>query len=167
MSKLITGQPAPLFELDDLTGQRVTLSQFRGKMVLVNFWSAECPWSEQADRALQDWTGQVILLQIASNSNEPLELLREAAEERGLPYVLQDRDHAIADLYGAETTPHCFLIDEAGILRYQGAFNDVTFRQRTPTRWYVIEAMQALKAGEQVSTAETAAYGCTIVRETV
>jgi len=56
-------------------------------------------------------------------------------------------------------------VDVAGILRYQGALDDVTFRQREPNRFYVKEVVDALLAGRLPEVASAPAYGCTIVRE--
>jgi hypothetical protein len=56
------------------------------------------------------------------------------------------------------------VIDATGILRYRGAFDDVTFRQRTPARFYLKEAVEVLLAGKLPDPAETQPYGCTIVR---
>ena len=164
MAKLVTGQPAPIFHLEDLDSRRIALEDFLERTVLINFWSAECPWAERADRILAEWQDRIVLLSIASNANEPASLLREAAEKRGLQVVLVDPGHQVADLYGAVTTPHLFLVDTGGVLRYQGAVDDVTFRQRTPTRSYIEEAIQAVLSGGQVPVKETPAYGCTIVR---
>lgn len=161
-------QPAPGFTLPDLNGIVHQLSDFIGKIVVVNFWSAECPWSERMDRemlAQQNlWGDQVVLLNIAANTNEPLELLRKVAGERGLPFVLCDAGQIVVRLYGGMTTPHCFVIDSAGVLRYRGAFDDKTFRQRRPTRSYVRDAVEALLARHSPDPAETPAYGCTIVK---
>ncbi len=166
MTKLKIGERAPAFQLNDLEGQMASLEDLRGQLVLVNFWSAECPWAQRADEVLKDWQDKVTLLCIASNANEDSELLSRVARERNLKYVLQDDQHEVADLYGAETTPHCFLIDSDGVLRYQGAFDDTSFRRRTPTRFYVLEAIEELRAGEPVEITETQSYGCTIVRFT-
>ena len=167
MAKLITGQPAPIFNLEDIHGRRIALEDFLERTVLINFWSAECPWSERADRALVEWQERIVLLWIASNANEPPELLRQAAAARGLPVVLCDSGHLVADLYGAVTTPHLFLVDAGGILRYQGAGDDVSFRQREPTRSFIGEAIRAVLDGKLPPVAETPAYGCAIVRELV
>lgn len=105
------------------------------------------------------------MLTIASNRNETLTALREAAKMRHLPNVLQDADCRVADLFDAQTTPHVFVIDRNGILRYRGAVDDVTFRQRTPTRFYLDEAVEALLAGAFPTLTESPAYGCAIVRE--
>ncbi len=134
MPKLVIGQPAPWFQLLDLEEKQVALGDYLGRTVLINFWSAECPWAERADRFLVDWKDRIILLSIASNANESVDLLKQEAAKRGLPVVLCDPYQRVADLYGAVTTPHVFLLDTGGILRYQGAFDDITFRQRTATR---------------------------------
>ena len=159
---------APDIELPDLDGQLHRLSGYRGKVVVINFWSAECPWSERTDRALlgalNRLAEQVALLPIASNENEPDEQLREAARQRGLPFVLRDSGGRVAALYEARTTPHAFVLDPAGILRYEGAVDDVTFRHRTPSRWYVEEAVEALLAGRLPMVQDAPPYGCAIVR---
>jgi peroxiredoxin len=167
MGKLMIGQAAPVFSLPDINGREIALEDFLERTVLINFWSAECPWAERADRLLSDWQDRIVLLSIASNANEPPDLLRQVAAARGLQVVLLDKDHAVADRYDAVTTPHLFLIDGGGLLRYQGAFDDVNFRQREPTRNYTEEAIRALLKGEKVMVVETPAYGCTIVREII
>lgn len=162
-------QPAPDFELPDLQGIPQRLSDYRGKTVILNFWSAECPHSERTDRYLLEllpaWEGEVFLLSIASNRNESAQMLVEAAETRRLPWVLLDSEQTVANLLEAVTTPHVFLIDRDGILRYRGAVDDVTFRHRQATRWYLREAVEALLQGRLPELAETPAYGCAIVRE--
>ena len=167
---LSIGEAAPLFTLLDLEGATHRLVSHGGQIVLVNFWSAECPWSARTDRAIQPlldvWGPAIVLLTVASNANEPVELLRRVAADRGLPRVLLDVNQEVADRYGARTTPHLFAIDAQGILRYQGAFDNVTFRRRTPTRFYVQMAVEDLLAGRSPDPAQTAPYGCTIVRHT-
>jgi peroxiredoxin len=161
-------QPAPAFSLPDLEGKTHSLVAYRGRITLLNFWSAECPWSARRDAALipllDQWGHSVVLLSIASNSHEDLEMISQVARERRLPTVLLDRAQSVADQYFAQTTPHFFVIDQHGILRYQGAFDDLTFRQREPTRHYLVEAVAALLAGRLPDLQTTPAYGCTIVR---
>ena len=162
--RLLIGQPAPLFQLTDLSSRPVALASFLGRPVLLNFWSAECPWVERTDAQLLPFKDRVSLVSIACNANEPASLIQQTALARGLPLVLLDPDQAVADLYGAFITPHLFLIDPGGVLRYQGAPDDVTFRRREPSRFYLQEALQAMLSGHAVSPAETPPYGCTIVR---
>ena len=162
-------QPAPDFELPDLQGKLHKLSDYRGRIVIVNFWSAECPHSERADRStmacLVQWGAEVELLSIAANRNESAQMVEEAAKTRRLPQVLIDAENVVADLYEAQTTPHVFVTDASGILRYRGAVDDVTFRQRKATRFYLEAAVEALLEGRSPELQETRAYGCTIVRE--
>ena len=161
-------QKAPDFTLLDMHGKPHSLRDYEGQVVILNFWSAECPWSQRSDEKIIDylphWDAGVQYLPIASNANEEQQLIDDVVKTRQLPLMLHDPDHQIADLYGAITTPHLFVIDADGILRYQGAFNDVTFRQPEPTINYLSMAVEALRAGSFPEPAETPAYGCTIVR---
>jgi peroxiredoxin len=161
--------PAPDFELLDLKGEPHKLKDYRGRIAIINFWSCECPHSERVDglmlQWLREWGGQVELLSIAANRNESAQSVEEAARSRGISKVLVDAEHVVADLYEAVTTPHVFVVDQDGILRYRGAVDDVTFRQRTATRFFLKGTVDALLEGHLPTLTETPAYGCTIVRE--
>ncbi len=78
--------------------------------------------------------------------------------------MLRDSRHEVADLYGAQTTPHLFVIDKQGVLRYQGALDDTNFRQRNASRFFLREAVEAVLAGQDPDPAQVSPYGCTIVR---
>jgi peroxiredoxin len=168
MMTIELNQPAPEFTLPDLEGRIHMLSDYRGRIVIVNFWSAECPHSERFDADVTAWLPQwdpdVALLSIASNANEPDGMLAAVARQRTIPVVLRDADQRVAGRYGALTTPHAFLIDRQGILRYRGAVDDVSFRQREPTRFYLQEAVEALRAGRLPEITDVQPFGCTIVR---
>lgn len=161
-------QPAPVFSLPDLDGVMLALGDQRGGIVVLNFWSVECPWAERADQELltlmPGWGHDVTLWSIASNTNESEEQIRQVAASRGLPLVLCDNRSRVADLYGAQTTPHLYVVDGEGVLRYQGGLDDVTWRQRTPTHFYLKEAVASVLAGRQPDPGSTRPYGCTIVR---
>lgn len=168
-SHLNVGERAPDFQLADLNGNSVALADFREQVTIVNFWSAECPWSERVDRELQPalarWGSAVALIDIAANASEPLENIRAVSQERALPRVLVDPHQEVVERFGAITTPHLFVIDREGILRYQGAFDDVRFRQRQPSQAYLIPVVEALLAGKAPEPPlETPSYGCAIVR---
>jgi len=162
-------QLAPDFELPDLQGIPHQLSNYRGKIIIINFWSAECPHSERTDRStmacLVQWGTDVEMLSIAPNRSESIQMIEEAATTRRIPRVLIDAEHVVADLYKAQATPHAFVVDRDGILRYRGAVDDVTFRQRKATRFFLEEAVEALLDGRLPELTEMPAYGCTIVRE--
>ena len=160
---------APDFELRDLAGRLHRLSDYRGRIVIVNFWSADCPHVERTDAlmlaSLARWRGDVVLLSIASNGNESAAQVESASRGRGLPTVLLDAKHEVADRYGAQVTPEVFVIDREGIVRYHGAVDDVTFRQREATHSFSEEAVDALLAGKLPAVAEVPAFGCAIIRE--
>jgi peroxiredoxin len=162
-------QLAPDFTLPDLQGNLHTLSHYRGQIVIVNFWSAECPHSERTDRSMMaclvQWGAAVEMLSIAANRSESAQVVEVAAKTRRLPKVLIDAEHVVADLYEAQTTPHVFVVDASGIVRYRGAVDDVSFRQRKATRFYLEEAVEMLLEERLPTLQETPAYGCTIIRE--
>jgi peroxiredoxin len=164
-----TNSPAPDFSLPDVCGRIHRLSDYIGRLVIINFWSAECPWSEKADKYLlslvERFPGQLVLLTIASNLNEDTDAVQQAAADHGVKPLLIDEECQLANAWEAQTTPHIFMIDQAGILRYQGAVDDVTFRKRIPEQFYVEEALTAILDNRLPAIHETQPYGCTIVRD--
>lgn len=163
-----SGELAPEFALADLEGKSHRLSDGRGRVLVLNFWSATCPWALRADEALVgplgEWGERVVYWPIASNADETVAMIRETAVERGLPVVLHDIDHRVADSYGVVAIPQFFVMDPEGIVRYSGALDDVTFRRRRSSRAYLVEAVGAVLAGRQPETTDTPAYGCALVR---
>ena len=111
------------------------------------------------------WRDEVAMLSIASNRSENAEALKNAADARHLPTVLIDAQCFVANMFEAQTTPHVYVIDREGILRYRGAIDDVTFHQRTPSRFFLDAAVESLLEGHLPTLTDSPAYGCTIVRE--
>lgn len=162
---------APDFELRGLDGRLYRLSDTRGRIVIVNFWSAQCPHAARTDASLQAammrWGESVVLWMVASNADESLSALENAARARGPLTVLVDARHEAANAFGATVTPEAFVIDRAGGVRYRGAVDDVSLRRGRgdATRFFVEEAVDALLRGETPAVAEVPAFGCSIVRE--
>jgi peroxiredoxin len=172
LTPLPTGAPAPDFMLTDvLTGQRLALSDVMGHGVIVCFWSTDCAWSRYYDDYFLErvpvWAQyDLTLLFINSNNNESVQEMRDMADAFGINNpILHDADHAVADAYGAMTTPHVYLISPMGRVLYQGAVDDRSFRRQAPTVNYLDQAVLALASGQSPDPAVTPAYGCTIVRE--
>jgi peroxiredoxin len=161
-------EQAPIFQLSDLSGRSLNLKNFQGWIVVLNFWSAECEWCNRVDdelkKYLDGWKDRVKVLWIASNANESRELIKKVATERNLSTVLIDDRQMVADLYGAQTTPHFFVVDEAGRLRYQGAWDDITFRQRVASMVYLPRVIEALQQNLNPEVTQTPPYGCVLVR---
>jgi len=162
------GGHAPLFKLNDFSGRALILRDLQGWIVVLNFWSAECEWCERVDREIKTymdaWKDRVKVLWIASNANESRGLIEKVAAQRKLSTVLLDDQNKVADLYGAQTTPHFFVVDEGGKLSYQGAWDDITFRHRVATQVYLPKVIEALRHNLIPEVIETPPYGCALVR---
>jgi peroxiredoxin len=162
------GSLAPNFTLPDLEGSMHELDELKGRVVVLNFWSPECEWSERVDRELiafmVAWEDEVTCIWIASNANEPREMIERVSEGRGIPLVLLDPEQQVADQYGAQTTPHIFILDRDGRLAYQGAWDDINWRQRVATQVYVPQVVQALLQDQSPPYTESQPYGCVLVR---
>jgi peroxiredoxin len=162
------GSQALRFRLPDLSGAHHSPDEFMDKIVVLYFWSAECDWCHRVDEELksymESWKDRVVVLWIASNTNESRELIEKVASERKLPGVLMDTAQQAADLYGALTTPHIFILDQEGKLAYQGAWDDINFRQRMATQVYVPQVVEALMSGKPLPVTQTPSYGCMLVR---
>jgi peroxiredoxin len=171
ITPLPAGSEAPDFTLTNvITNEPMRLADLRGQPVILNFWSVECPWSRKFDdyflqRAV-DWAEHSIwLLFIDSNDNEAVYDMQDLAEELGIAHpVLQDKHNLVADVYGALTTPHIFLLDSNGLIVYQGAVDDRSFRQPEATINYLDAAVESLIEGKAPTAENTPAYGCAIMR---
>lgn len=165
------GAQAPDFELPDINGEEtMRLSALQGQITVIDFWSYECPWSQRYDayfaERVSGWAGQGILFfAINSNANESDDAVREALDERNLPFtVLRDAGNVVADAYGAVTTPHVFVVDRDGRLVYRGAVDDRAWRQEKANIDYLDAALEALSSGEEPEHPTSEPRGCTIVR---
>lgn len=168
------GEPAPNFSLPDTDGKTHSLSDYRGKIVIIEFDATRCPVSLAYDARMnkfvaeqvQSSNGKIVFLGINSNEN-PLEDVSEIKGHMtkvGAQFpVLKDRNSKVADLYAARVTPHMYVIDAEGVLRYKGAFDD-NMKEDKVSKHYVADAVKALLSGSQVEVAETPAKGCTIKR---
>ncbi len=160
-------QPAPPFTLPDLDGRKHRLADWSGRLVILEFWSADCGSCERVDlglRSLQTELGDQLTLVVIAAAPEPISLIRRVVERRKIPLVLRDGHQKVTGEYGVVVTPTLFILDREGVLRYRGAYDDRTFRKRESSRLYVIEAVRALLAGSQPALQETTAYGCVLMR---
>jgi peroxiredoxin len=114
--------PAPLFELAGLDGKEVSLSDFRGKPVLINFWASWCipclnemPFIEKTYRK-QKGDGLAVLM---LNVKEPSDVVRKFAKDHGYTFtILMDRDGKINNSYQVFGLPSSYFVDRDGIVRY-------------------------------------------------
>ncbi len=169
------GQPAPDFTVTDIAGKKHALSAYRGKIVVLEWLAPSCPYVLRHYRsgnmpatqtaALADGA---VWLQINSSAMGDLDLAKteEWRKKNGVaPAVAYIRDEAgrLGRAFGAETTPHLFVIAADGTLAYQGAIDDQPSASQANTvhaHNYVKAAIAALKAGRPVETATSKPYGC-------
>jgi len=116
---------APDFTLPDLDGNQVSLSQFRGRPVVVNFWATWCPPCEaeipHLIEAYEQEQGQVVFL--AVSIGEPSSTVRRFAQEHGMPFIiLLDRNERVAGDYQVRGIPATFFVTREGTIamRYVG-----------------------------------------------
>ena len=170
------GEKAPAFKLKDLNGKEHSLSDFKGKTVVLEWFCPTCPFSGgKSGRSIHS-TGQVKKLMadmkkadenavylLIDSSTAKMRMTPEQLIEKDKEVVKQlditapiliDTDTKVAAAYGAKTTPHCYVIDGDGVLRYMGAFSD-----RAETN-YVLKAVTAIKNGSTVSPTEQRPWGC-------
>ncbi len=171
------GKPAPAFKLKDLAGKEVSLSSFKGKVVVLEWINPGCPYVKKShtvgslvDAARRHARSGVVWLAI--NSGAPGKqgadpaINAEAAKTWSLDHpILRDETGAVGKAYGATNTPHMFVIDKTGVVVYGGAIdNSPDGEGKSPTDGklvnYVDEALAAVAAGKPVETHDTKAYGC-------
>ena len=164
--------------LPDITGKEHLLEAYRDKLVLIDFWSINCPWSiayEERLKALHAKYAKegVVFLAIDSNktemnfdSDQPFANIHKYVEKNEIPYpVLVDRGNVIADRFAAKTTPHIYILDQKGVLRYAGSIdNDPKGNKGEEAVAYAAQALDALMAGKEVPTPSTKPVGCSIKR---
>ena len=166
----VVGKPAPDWKAVDETGAAHELAQYRGRAVVLEWTNPDCPFVERhysADTmeklALALGATDVVWLAVNStHTNTPADT-RAWKAEQGFAYpTLQDADGTLGHRYGARTTPHLFVIDGQGVLRYDGAIDDDPYGKATTPVNYVGGAVKALLAGASPDPSETKPYGCSV-----
>ena len=177
--KVQPGAAAPDFTVIDTSGKPVSLSSFKGKLVVLEWTNHDCPYVRKhygtgtMQQLQRDTTADgVVWLSVISSARgqqghvEALEADKLTADRKAAPTaVLLDTDGKVGRLYGASTTPHMFIIDRAGALAYMGGIDDKpssspdTIKTARP---YVREALAALRDGKPAATTWTRPYGCSV-----
>jgi AhpC/TSA family len=178
-AQALIGAAAPAFTLTDSNGRNLSLADFKGKTVVLEWTSHECPYVGKHYRgnnmqALQrKWTGQgvVWLSVISSAPGQPGYVSAQQANkltaDRGASptAVLLDPTGKVGRAYGARTTPHMYVINGEGALVYMGGIdNQPTARLEDlkSARNFVDEALSEISQGKPVSVTASRAYGCSI-----
>jgi thiol-disulfide isomerase/thioredoxin len=172
-AELPVGATAPQFTLvNALNAKSVSFRPGDGKVSVVIFTCNQCPFARAFEPRILDLARQyqpkgVVFYAIDPNDDTqyPIESLAEMkarASEKGYPFpYLKDGDSSIARAYGARVTPHVYLIDGSGTLRYRGYVDDSAKPEERHTTG-LTDALDDLLAGKPVANQTTHAFGCSI-----
>jgi peroxiredoxin len=181
LASVENGKPAPDFTLTDLDGKAHKLSDFKGKVIVLEWNNPDCPFVKKhyeksgnlpATQKAATADG-VIWLTINSGAtgkqggDYTADQLKEyLAKNHAVPTAyLPDHDGKVGHLYGAKTTPHLYVINKEGVLVYQGAIDSIRSAEPADIAKatnYVNAALAAVKAGKPVEKASTEPYGCSV-----
>jgi peroxiredoxin len=171
------GEKAPDFTLTDTQGTTHRLSEHAGKIVVLEWFNPGCPFvkfshSEGPLREMAKQEGENGVVWFAINSGAAgkqgtgAQTNEEAAREWSMAHpVLLDESGDVGRMYGAQKTPHMFLIDDKGVLRYQGAIDNAPMGEvdgGEDKRNHLAAALEELRAESTITVAQTPAYGCTV-----
>ena len=173
------GTQAPNFRLTDTSGKAVTLGQFKGKTVVLEWNNPECPYvrkhydsgNMQKTQAAAKRDG-VVWLSINSSAAGKQGHVNGAqanafiSGQKAQPSAyLLDHNGKVGKGYGAVTTPHMYIVDKAGRLVYAGGIDDKPTANKgdiAGARNHVLAALAEIKAGKAVSVATSRPYGCAV-----
>ena len=176
---LQVGGPAPDFTGTDTRGASQTLSDYRGKTVILEWTNHDCPYvrkhynSGNMQQQQRDATGQgAVWLSIISSAPgkqghvtaaeaDALTAQRNAAPSA----VILDESGDIGRLYGAKTTPHMYIIDAEGDLVYMGGIDSISSSNPADIGkavQYVPETLARMSKGEPIESSVTRPYGCSV-----
>jgi peroxiredoxin len=173
------GQPAPDFATQDTRGKAQQLSAYRGKWVVLEWFSHACPYtikhyaSGNMQRLQRTYTEQgVVWLSIVSSApgregfTTNAKANELAAEKGAAPTaIIRDTAGTVGHLYDARNTPQLFVINPNGVLTYAGAIDDKRTSDTADVAKahnYVSAALDAALAGKPVVVQLTQPYGCTV-----
>jgi peroxiredoxin len=177
--QLLAANPAPHFEVPDSRTRKRTLSEFKGKTLVLEWTAASCPFvrAQYASGVMPELQraaaaqGIVWLSVLSTHPSRRDYLSPDKAEAmhagRGAApaALLMDSDGRMGRAYGAIVTPHMFIVAPSGDLAYAGAISDnatMSAAEARSSRNYVKAALEDLAAGRKVATPNSRPFGCTI-----
>lgn len=174
------GAPAPQFSVTDTNGKAVDLNALKGETVVLEWVNYGCPFVRkhydtmnmqglQKKYASKDviWVGVMSSAKGKEGYYDTDKAANDAAalKKAGYSHLVRDPKGTLGKLYGASVTPHMFIIDKTGTLVYQGAIDDTPSADKATVKTaknYVSAALDELKAGKTITTAESKPYGCSV-----
>lgn len=172
-AKLSIGDAAPAFTLKDQTGKDVNLSDFSGKLVVLEWFNEGCPFvvkhykEGHMNKLAEKYAAKdVVWVRVNSTKSATQESNAKIADDWKIAGpILLDADGEVGHDYGATNTPHMYIVSKEGKLVYRGAIDSDSSADTAKIDGatnYVAKALDELLAGTPVSQPETKAYGCTV-----
>ena len=163
----------PEFTLKSFDGKEVSLSDYKGKIVVLEWFNDECPYVRyhydtvhtMVELANKYKAKNVVWLAINSTNHTTPQQNKDFAAKHNLPYpILDDRPGNVSRAYGATNTPHMFIIDKKSNIAYNGAIDNNTSidANKKDVINYVDRALTELTSSKAVSTPKTKPYGCSV-----
>ena len=176
MAKAEVGKPAPDFSLKSLDGNMVSLSEHKGKIVVLEWFNPDCPFVKDAhvNGSLKGMAARfrdkdVVWLAINSAASgrqgHGAKANTEGKARFGIDYpILFDEDGRVGHAYGAERTPQMYVIDRAGTLVYRGALDTTRgdAEDGENVEYFLADAIADVAAGKPVTRADTKPWGCSV-----
>lgn len=179
LANAVVGQPAPAFGVPDTSGKPVSLADYKGKTVVLEWVNPGCPYvRKHYDSANMQATQKGAAAQgvvwLAVNSThpghydykKPAEMAAWMKAHHAAPSAtLMDSDGKIGRAYGARTTPHLYIVDAQGTLVYAGGIDDKPSPNPADVKSaknFVNAALAEVAAGKPVTQAATRPYGCSV-----
>jgi peroxiredoxin len=171
--ELAVGDHAPAFSLvNAASGQKVNFVPADGKLKVVVFTCNQCPYAKAFEPRLVALGGEYAKKGIAfyavnpndesKNSIESLDNMKARAGEHAYPYpYLKDGNSKVAAAYGARVTPHVFVVDGKGVIRYRGYVDD-SAKPENRAHTGLSDALDSLLVNGEPKVTATKAFGCTI-----
>jgi peroxiredoxin len=168
-STLTIGAPAPQFTLMDQDGKPVSLSDYAGKVVVLEWTNPGCPFVQRHYKAKTMTTladeykdKGVVWLAINSTASQTVAEAKSWIEQNHIGYPeLNDAAGTVGHMYDAKTTPEMYVITKAGTVAYAGGIdNDPEGTMSAGKVNYVKQALDAVLADQPVPTPKTKSYGC-------
>ena len=169
------GEKAPLFTLTDVKGQERSLAKLSGKIVILEWTNPECPFvrkhygpsrlMHKTYEKIRELDKNAVWLAIDSTHDTTAKKLEFWIEQQKIKYpILLDTLGTVARQYDARRTPHMFVIDKKGVLRYHGAIdnNPLLTKQEDEITNYVVQAVRQIINEETVEPDHVEPYGCTV-----
>lgn len=176
----VVGKPAPAFTVTDTKGKSHSLDSYEGKWVVLEWFNHDCPYTRKhystnnMQRLQREYTEKgIVWISVVSSAPGTQGYLASAAdadramaERKASPtFIVRDTAGTLGQLYAARTTPHLYVIDPEGVLRYAGAIDnkpspspgDIPAAQN-----YLKAALDAGLAGKPIAIGTTQPYGCDV-----